>query len=67
VVFENIYRLLSTIYHFLRGEYGIVLASRLNLVYMGRGHTWEVNGRFMMNFSENVERIQTIEWNISPS
>jgi hypothetical protein len=27
---------------------------------MGTGHTWEVNGRFLMNFSECVDGIQTI-------
>ncbi|MBD3181569.1 hypothetical protein GF312_04700 [Candidatus Poribacteria bacterium] len=41
-------------------EHGVVLKSRPNLDYMGTGHTWELDGKFMMNFSECVNGLQTI-------
>jgi hypothetical protein len=41
-------------------EHGIILKSRPDIDYMGTGHTWEVDGRFLMNFSECVDGVQTI-------
>ena len=41
-------------------DHGIILKSSPDIDYMGSGHTWEVDDRFLMNFSECVNGIQTI-------